>query len=238
MAYSYLISDELAELYLNYKNGKKVDQNLLELFFSFYEAVPFITFDQWKKYKSDDASILQSMIASGYNTKSEEQILDETIYRIKLTTDKNIYPCVNIKQGSIKKQIVASYKVGESRNEAICHLKNLCKDAKNIIMCDNYMFNVLRIENAAISIFFDKILSDNRINVAYKTTTKEDIQPTISYLKKLRPNCKITPCTTKEYNSVHDRYLLIDNKLEVVLSSGIDYLFDTSKEISIIYRTI
>lgn len=238
MEFSYLLSDELAELYLNYKKGEKVNQTLLELFFSFYEPVPFCSLDQFNKYAPENVEARQALMASGYNAKSEEQILNETKYKIKLTTDCNRYPCVNINNGNLKKEIVISYKAGESRDETIKHLKNLCKNAHNIVICDKYMFEEVIVETSSIAKFFDNIIDDkNNINIFYKASGKRK-QDYISYLKIIRLNCKLRPCKNGIYDNVHDRYLVIDNKLEIILSSGINYLFDTTKEISLICRRI
>ena len=36
--------------------------------------------------------------------------------------------------------------------------------------------------------------------------------------------------------NLHDRYLIIDNKIEIILTSGFDYLFDNSKDFTYIVR--
>lgn len=238
MSFSYLLSDELAELYLNYKKGEKVNQTLLELFFSFYEPVPFCSLDQLNKYAPENVEARQALLASEYSAKTEAQVLDETKYKIILTTDSNNYPCVNINKGNLKKEIVISYKAGESRDETIKHLKNLCKNAHNIILCDKYMFDGLNVEDTPIAKFFNNIIDNqNNINIFYKTSD-EDIQKHLTYLKRIRPKCTLKACSNKVYKDVHDRYILIDSKLEIILSSGMEYLFDTTKEISLICRKI
>ncbi|MBO4521390.1 MAG: hypothetical protein J5787_09315 [Alphaproteobacteria bacterium] len=239
MAFSYLLSDELAELYLNYKDGKNVNQALLELFFSFYEPVPFISLDQLNKYGSDNVEARQALMASCYSAKSEEQVLEETKYRIKLTTDCNRYPCVDINKGKLKKEIVASYKAGEVRDETIKHLNNLCKNAQSIAIYDKYMFKSNDIQKSSIALFFKNILDDqNAINIFYIKPGKENIQKHLTYLKKIRQNCTLKNSPDNRYKNAHDRYILIDKRLEIILSSGLEYLFDISKEISLIYREI
>lgn len=39
-----------------------------------------------------------------------------------------------------------------------------------------------------------------------------------------------------KYNDCHDRYLIIDGKTEIILSSGFDHLHNTTKEIAYIVR--
>ena len=59
-----------------------------------------------------------------------------------------------------------------------------------------------------------------------------------SQIKLISSDWKIKKNTDPLYSNVHDRYLLIDNKIEVVITSGIDYLFDTSKECTLLVREI
>lgn len=42
--------------------------------------------------------------------------------------------------------------------------------------------------------------------------------------------------THKNYIKNHDRYIIIDDKLEIILSSGVDYLFDTGKDFTYVIR--
>jgi hypothetical protein len=44
--------------------------------------------------------------------------------------------------------------------------------------------------------------------------------------------------TNPRYRKAHDRYVMIDSKMEVVITSGIDYLFDTNKECTLLVRKI
>jgi len=37
---------------------------------------------------------------------------------------------------------------------------------------------------------------------------------------------------------LHDRYLIIDGKIEIILTSGIDYLFSDDKECTMIVRKV
>lgn len=42
--------------------------------------------------------------------------------------------------------------------------------------------------------------------------------------------------THKNFTNLHDRYLIIDNKIEIILTSGIDNLIDDSKDFTYIVR--
>lgn len=40
----------------------------------------------------------------------------------------------------------------------------------------------------------------------------------------------------QNFKNLHDRYLIIDNKIEIILTSGIDNLIDDSKDFTYIVR--
>jgi len=40
------------------------------------------------------------------------------------------------------------------------------------------------------------------------------------------------------YNELHDRYIIVDRKIQIILTSGIDYLIDTSKDFTYIIRKL
>jgi hypothetical protein len=51
-------------------------------------------------------------------------------------------------------------------------------------------------------------------------------------------NWTVKTNTSPRYQNAHDRYLLIDGKMEVVITSGVDYLFDTDKECTLLVRKV
>ena len=58
-------------------------------------------------------------------------------------------------------------------------------------------------------------------------------------IKLLKNICKdwiIKEDKRNTYKNYHDRYLLIDDKIEIILTSGFDYLFDENKEFTYIVR--
>lgn len=42
----------------------------------------------------------------------------------------------------------------------------------------------------------------------------------------------------KNYNELHDRYIIVDKKIQIILTSGIDYLMDTSKDFTYIIQKL
>nr|WP_158305105.1 hypothetical protein [Helicobacter felis] len=60
-------------------------------------------------------------------------------------------------------------------------------------------------------------------------------QSLITDLKQICEDWTITKNTT-QYQKTHDRYILIEDTMEVILTSGIDYLYDENKDFSYLVR--
>jgi hypothetical protein len=79
-----------------------------------------------------------------------------------------------------------------------------------------------------------QILPQKKLNLIYKEGQLSQTQ--ISRLKKEGKNWKIQQDSKNTYHDYHDRYLLIDNHIEMILTSGFDYLFDEKKDFTYIVR--
>ena len=55
---------------------------------------------------------------------------------------------------------------------------------------------------------------------------------------KIKSKIAIDKAHNLNNKNTHDRYIMIDNNIEIILTSGIDYLFDTSKDFTYIIREI
>lgn len=107
----------------------------------------------------------------------------------------------------------------ESRKKAQDHLKQLIKNAKKIVIKDNYcdkclydIKNILDVDqNCIIEIYAEEKAKNN--------------------IKRLLPNAQY-----KKYDNatMHDRYIIIDDKIEIILTSGFQYLFKNNKELTYI----
>lgn len=43
---------------------------------------------------------------------------------------------------------------------------------------------------------------------------------------------------TSKYNDLHDRYIIVDRKIQIIFTSGIDNLIDTNKDFTYIIRNL
>jgi hypothetical protein len=56
----------------------------------------------------------------------------------------------------------------------------------------------------------------------------------LSEIKQIYSNWNMPPNNNSKDS--HDRYLIIDNKIEIILSSGFSYLFATDKDLTLLIR--
>lgn len=187
----------------------------------------YIDFDQNK-------IVLQSFALSGFSIdKTLEELAKQTKLKVILSKDKSYFPYINIYNDKIENNLSATFKNNIPRDKAKNHLRALCENATNILICDKYIKN--NFDN--FKNFINECLPNKQINLFFTfgldNARKSEIK-TINnkyLIKNDRNNNYPTPST-------HDRYILIDQKIEIILTSGIDYLYNTTKDFTYIIRVI
>ncbi|MFK5970661.1 MAG: hypothetical protein QM487_11155, partial [Candidatus Marithrix sp.] len=82
-----------------------------------------------------------------------------------------------------------------------------------------------------------KIFPEKKLTIIfYKNKNKQPSQKKISELTNRCKGWTVKEDTKCTYDDCHDRYLLIDNQIEIILTSGFDYLFDKDKDFTYIVR--
>ena len=171
-----------------------------------------------------------SLVNNGLTTQSLEELAPLTTYKIILTENQTKFPYVNINERRFNPAITTFYKGDEERAASADYLKNLCKGAmKSILIYDKYiksagnLADLLRyiIPNKKIQLIvpFDKV--DNNCRKAIKET-----------------HDKLSFVDLGAVPQHHDRYLIVDESIEVVLTSGFEYLQNQRKEISLVIRPV
>lgn len=160
---------------------------------------------------------------------SVEELAKRSEYKIVLTKEKGKdFPFVNIDDDEIEMALGGFLMKGATRKKAIAHLKELCSGAKKLTIYDSY----LKISDMAT---LSEILpAAPGVTLVYKKNKKVDQldQGCREELGRLCPNITIEPQDLKDH---HDRYIIIDNRIEVILTSGVERLREYSdKEISYI----
>ncbi|GAW87832.1 conserved hypothetical protein [Bathymodiolus platifrons methanotrophic gill symbiont] len=226
--YSLVLSDDLLQLFLNFKNGKVNNPNLVEKFLNYYHVPHLTCVDQLKRIGNEDTALLQLLASQGYIAQSLEYLVTKTRYKLILNTEKYDYPYVNIDQDKVEKNFTLTFGIGENRDKAIQLITALCLDAKFILIFDRYFCE--RWNNTKN--LFQKVIPHKNITLLHD----DHLTNKTSEIKKINRTWTIKCDKKKIFRNAHDRYLLIDNKIEIILSSGFDNLFSTNKDLTCVIR--
>lgn len=236
MDFTLAMDDRLLKLFYDFKHGQLNEtstltiQNLLRL----YHPPHITSAAQLQAIGVEDPALLQQLAVSGLAKQTAEELVSRTRYKILLSEDQTTYPNVSVQNDHVSSQFVMSFKAGEQRGKAHNWLSVLMADALNITVVDGYLCDG---QTGALKPngkkFFD-LLPRKPLSIFLSRTQ----QKSITDIKKICRDWSVKEDTSTAYRNVHDRYLRIDNKMEVVITSGIDYLFDTTKECTLLVRTL
>ncbi|MBM6884005.1 hypothetical protein [Bacteroides caecigallinarum] len=230
VSYSLVLSDELLSEYYKFTSNSNFDRNLIEKLFNYYKPTYITNKAQLERINhTSDKNLVSSLIKSGLKNQTLEELASKTKYKIILSTDRNDYPYVNINDDNIEKNFTGTFLRNESRDKAIKHIKSLCKEAEKFIIVYDKYFNE-KDDNADTLI---NLLPKHKLEIIYQLNTFSQEQK-----DKLQKACPTWTLRDENFQDCHDRYLIIDNKVEIILTSGFWYLNNLSKEITYIVRLI
>jgi hypothetical protein len=236
------LSNKLLREFFNYKMGKKFDKKIILHLFKYLQ--PFSITKEQLKALNLDIAIQQNIISGGdiispSNAKDEKELIASTIYQIMLTDDKDSYPYINILKDEVNTNYTASYTKGESRQKAKAHIKKLLQNARYINIVDSYLYENWR-ENFKL---LKDILPLGKSIVIYAKFERYLSAKDKEKLRELKAlKLRIKNYTQKDSNesgldmrNIHDRYIITD-KIVIVLSGGLNYLVDTSKDFTYVVK--
>ncbi|HEB9285460.1 TPA: hypothetical protein RZK36_001767 [Campylobacter coli] len=231
MKFSLVLDDEVLIEFEKFKNSLKFDKDIIENLFKYYKPTHLINLEQIQKLEKSnlviDSDIKNAFLQSGYANLTLEELSQKTTLKIILTNDKNkSFPYLYIKDEKIENNLCATFKQKESREKAFEYFKNLFLEANSIFIYDQYLTQenleeFIKQCNISKNIYLPKYIY-NTINLGGNEMIKIDKQ-------------------NNRYLGCHDRYILIyypTYKIELILTSGIDHLLDTSKDFTYIVRLI
>jgi len=224
--YALVLSDELLALFIDFKLGRVDKPKLAEQFFGYY--APYITNTAQLQRIERGHDLLPQLAAKGLIAQSLEQLAEQTHYKLILNTEKSNYPYVNILNDKVEKNFTLTFRTGENRDKAVQLITALCADAQFILVFDLYFCQQWRDTQQ----LFHKIVPKKKLTLLHDGHL--DIK--ISDIKKIYKDWTIKQDRRNTFTHSHDRYLLIDNKIEILLSSGFDNLFSTSKDLTCVIR--
>jgi len=226
--YSLVLSDELLAVYFDFKNGKISNNQLLEKFFSYFQPPHLTNTAQLQRIGIENTELSQQLAAQGYISQTLENLVKLTDFKLILNTNKSDYPYVNINNDSVEKNFTLTFKMGENRDKAIELIKALCENAHFILIFDRYFCSNWNNTQQ----LFHQIIPMKRLTLLHD----RHLNDKSGDIKKICNDWKIKQDSRHTFTNSHDRYLLIDDKVEIILSSGFDNLFSTDKDLSCLIR--
>lgn len=247
MDFSLAIDDDLAKELCKFRTNQQCDVDIVEKTLHYYKGYPLFTESYFKSYYTDkniQSKVLQS--ASHIDWNSLESICKSTIYKIILSSQKNVnFPYVSIYGDEIESNFTATFFRNESRQKALEHLRSLLESARYIFIYDLYLADnwasfisfAQKCFPQKLSIFYPKeIDSNNNANPKIPKLTQQQCSQIIQVGQSL---WSFKPDRNHQgFNNLHDRYLIIDNKIEIIFTSGIHHLINIDKDFTYIVRQL
>lgn len=234
--FAIALEDDLAEELCKFKKQEQYDDRIVERILYHYKAPILVSQKYMQDYYSDSAtlsSILQAKNDIYFEKTLEELATTQTLYKIILSKDKREFPYINIFNDKLESNFTATFKSEESRTKAAKHFTSLFYNAKSIFIFDNF------IKKADL----EYLIAECKINQNIDIST---IESKASKKKGgIKENINIKGVDVKVVNhqnydkdNTHDRYINIDQKIEIILTSGLDNFRNTSKDFTYIIRAI
>lgn len=228
--YSFVLSDALYKQYYLFKTHQNYDKEIISHLLKFYTGEFLTNVRQLVNIGVDkevSPSLHISLYKAGFRQQSLEELAEKTDYKLILSLDDNVdFPYVSIMSDPISSYIAGCYYRDTPRDKACMHIKSLCKGAKKVCLYDKYL-------NQSTDIL-KLFLPRKELEVIYHPD-----QLAMSDIIALGTYCP--QWSFRGNNSLlthHDRYIIIDDKMEIILSSGFMYLGRTMKELTYIVRPV
>lgn len=238
--YSFVLEDDLYLEYHKFMNPKdydgEYDKDTIKKLLSFH-VYPFLfNKKQLERLDIDIPNNLKNQLQHASSRNCELATLaDETVFKCILSKNKDKFPYININSDKIRTSITGTFFSTESRDKAKSHIQRLCKDARSITLHDKYLSR-----NEARQIC-DLLPKRNNLticihngNISGGSYVFDDINTVLcSYCQ----DWVISPQNLL-VNSHHDRYLIIDDQMAVIVTSGFSNLFSDLKDVTYIVTRI
>jgi len=229
MNFSIVMADDLLKEFYAFKSGEEHDTEIIEKLLNMYKPTYITTPEQLKRIGVHNTDKHAGLAQSGLINQNLEELAQKTIYKIILSSKRSDYPYVNIYNDSFSNFYTIAYKKNEERTKLHYYLQSMFEDARQICIYDNYLSERW---NTAKQIF--DLMPQGKLNFfIYKIE-----QQHITDLKNICNDWKIKD-TNNFYSGCHDRYIRIEKNnffIEIIITSGIDYIFETQKEVTLIIR--
>lgn len=228
MTYSVAMNDNLYLAFHAFKHGQKHYKRLIEKLLHLYKPPHITNAAQLDRLGIEDNPLKMQLLQNNLSNQSLTELGLKTEYKVLLADTDGDFPQVNVYGNQLANNYTITCKSGQSRSRAIAHIEALLSDAVNVLIYDRYIMDNWQECKRIFKFFPRKKLT---IEIAHRLN-----QQYITELKGLCSDWKVKADQRQVYRELHDRYLLINRKMEIILSSGIYYLFDDTRECTLIFR--
>lgn len=232
--FNVALCDSLQGEYCRYKQGKEFDRYLINRILRYSEGAIITNVDQLKRIgcEAELKSQEKKLRASGLKgQKDVAELASRTAYNIVLSDSRNDFPYVNIIDADEPLQpVIGGYFFrNQSREKAVSHIASLCAKAKSVLIYDKYLTSD---DNCERNIqMLSTLLPDRNLELVYHPD--QLIPDAVRDLRVRRPKLTLRSAQLPTH---HDRYIVVDGSLEIILTSGFCHLASTVKEITYIVR--
>lgn len=244
---SYIVLEEsLINEFFKFYYNKNYNPEIIQKIFNHFK--PFLlTNGQIIKYFENDDIALQQALSTQipyceyididselYSENFYKEMLEKSKYKILLTQNSislNTLDCHKVCITDKPTHIYAKeFKSGNNRDSAKKHIINLMKNAYKITIIDKFLYQEDIIKN--LINWFNENLLNHEIEVTLKGQKSQLSFDTVKSKFNRHGYHKIE-CQPIS-NSIHDRYIIIDDKISINLTSGLENLFNTKKDFTYI----
>ncbi|WP_104747846.1 hypothetical protein [Helicobacter cetorum] len=258
-AYSLVLDNDLLKEFHAFRFGKTFNKKTIARLLEFYKSHHLMDINQLKRtnllgfYEEMDPALISQSLSSPEIPL--EELAQSTTYKIILSTEQNCkFPKINIFDTKLECNFSSTCYRNMSRTMAHNHIKALCKMATKIFIYDAKLAKILNqnqqdkskhAENQKcfkdeVKKFFE-LMPQKELTFYFRGNPKKENNLAHIAQKEVGNICKkwkfqVNSESYQTYHDLHDRYLLIDDKIEVILTSGFDNLFNEQKDFTYIVR--
>lgn len=206
----------------------------MQKFIKYLHLPVLISTHQDNKYKNPQIAKQGGSLFKIVNKNDDSELVKATNLKIMLDLDSNNsnFIKVDILNDKLSPKYSATYYKNENRDKAIEHIKAFLENATTIFIYDKYILN--RWEKSK-NLFID-LIPKKSINIFY---AENHLKNKTSEIKTICNNWNIKEDKANStHRNLHDRYIIIDSKIELILTSGIDNLFNDTSDFTYIINEI
>lgn len=241
--FQVVLDDKLYKEYLAYKNpqsGIPFSQDKIARILKFSGGDILTNYAQYNSLDMPkDNKKLSALLKDGKNkNKTLEELAKATEYKIILTDDeqKNRYPYVNIDGDEIEMALGGFIMRGLSRAKALNHIKDLCADAITVVVYDSFFSWTSAKTQNNVNTLIDVLPKNRKLDITYHSDPKNGPHFSDECIKLINSKARNWNLSDRVLPDHHDRYIVINNTIEIILTSGFDHINNTNKEFSYIIR--